>query len=69
MDGPPRPERWQTHPDRAPTGCYPCKDDEWIAIDVETDRQFRAFCAVVGLPGLTDDGRFATPADEESKRG
>ena len=52
-------------PDRAPTGLYPCKDDEWVAIDVETDRQFRALCAVVGLPGLAADSRFATPAERK----
>ena len=52
-------------PERAPTGCYPCVDDEWVAIDVETDRQFRALCAVMGQPGLTDDSRFATPMERK----
>ena len=52
-------------PDRAPTGCYPCKDDEWVAIDVETDRQFQALCAVMGMPRLADDRRFATPAERK----
>ena len=52
-------------PDRAPTGLYPCKDGEWVAIDIETDRQFRAICAVVGMPRLPDDSRFATPADRK----
>ena len=47
---------------RAPTGLYPCKDDEWIAIDVETDWQFRALCAVMGRQDLAEDRRFATPA-------
>ena len=56
-------------PDRAPTGCYPCKDGEWAAIDVETDRQFRALCEVVGLPGLAADRRFATPAERKGNEG
>ena len=56
-------------PDRAPAGCYPCKDGEWAAIDVETDRQLRALCAVVGLPGLADDRRFATPAERKRNEG
>ena len=56
-------------PDRAPTGCYPCKDDEWAAIDVETDRQFRALCAVVGRPDLAADRRFATPAERKRNEG
>ena len=58
-----------TRPDRAPTACYPCKDDEWAAIDVETDRQFRALCEVVGLPGLAADRRFATPAERKRNEG
>ena len=56
-------------PDRAPSGCYPCRDGEWVAIDVETDRQFRELCAVVGMPGLLDDRRFATPADRKRNEG
>ena len=52
-------------PDRAPTGLYPCKDDEWVAIDAETDRHFRALCKIMEMPRLPDDGRFATPADRK----
>ncbi|MCY4529493.1 MAG: CoA transferase [Chloroflexi bacterium] len=56
-------------PDRAPTGLYPCNDDEWVAIDIETDCQFQALCTVVGQPGLAADGRFATPADRKRNEG
>ncbi len=56
-------------PDRAPTGCYPCKNDEWVAIDIETDWQFQALCAVVGQPGLADDRRFATAAERKRSEG
>ncbi len=56
-------------PDRAPTGCYPCKDNGWAAIDVETDRQFRALCAVVERPGLASDSRFASPAERKRNEG
>ncbi len=52
-------------PDRAPAGCYPCSGDEWVAIDVETDRQFRGLCSVMGMEGMADDRRFATPADRK----
>ncbi|MEM7286086.1 MAG: CoA transferase [Actinomycetota bacterium] len=41
-------------PDMAPHGCYPCADDRWIAIAVEDDRQWLAFCDVVG-PGAGVD--------------
>ncbi len=56
-------------PDRAPTGLYPCKDDEWVAIDVETDGQFAALCEVMGTPHLVEDSRFATPAERKRNEG
>ena len=55
--------------DRAPAGCYPCKDDEWVAIDVETDGQFRALCEAMGQPNLAKGSRFATPAERKRYEG
>ena len=55
--------------DSAPTGPYPCKDDEWVAIDVETDRQFRALCKVMGRQDLAEDSRFATPGERKQYEG
>ena len=47
------------HPDRAPRGCYRCLgEDQWIAIDVETDRQFEALCQTISRPDLAADPRF-----------
>ena len=43
----------------APQGCYGCKgEDNWVAIAVDTDEQWRALAGVVGCP----DG-YATQAD------
>ncbi|MXY45037.1 MAG: CoA transferase [Dehalococcoidia bacterium] len=56
-------------PDRAPTGLYPCKDDEWVAIDVETDGQFAALWEVMGTPHLVEDSRFATPGERKRNEG
>ena len=56
-------------PGRAPTGLYPCKDDEWGAIDVETDGQFAAFCEVMGTPRLAEDRRFATSGERKRNEG
>src|SRR5207237_569712 len=34
----------------APTGAYPCAgDDNWVAIAVRTDEQWRSLCEVTGL--------------------
>ena len=56
-------------PHSAPMGLYPCKDDEWVAIDVETDGQFAALCEVMGTPRLAQDSRFATPAERKRNEG
>lgn len=33
---------------------------EWVAVSVETDRQWAGFCEVIGRPELADDPRFAS---------
>ncbi|MCX6020952.1 MAG: CoA transferase [Chloroflexi bacterium] len=45
----------------APNGCYPAQgDDCWIAITVENDEQWQAFCKVVGEDPWTLQPEFAT---------
>jgi len=40
---------------------YPCAgDDEWCAISIRTEADWRSATAVFGLPELADDERFAT---------
>jgi formyl-CoA transferase len=42
--------------------------DQYITVGVGNDRQFQSFCAVLGLPDLPDDARFATnPARVEHR--
>jgi len=49
--------------DKAPHGIYPCKDhDTWLALSVETDKEFTAFCGVAQQPGWSTDPRFQTVA-------
>jgi len=49
-----------------PHGIYRTEDevnpetDTWVAIAVESDVQWRAFCEVIGVPALVNDARFAT---------
>jgi len=45
----------------APHGIYRCSgEDEWVAIAVRGDGQWRAFANMTGEPGLASDARFAT---------
>jgi len=45
----------------APQGVYPCAGvDEWCAVVVETDGQWRALATVLGEPSLAQDERFVT---------
>lgn len=47
------------HPAMAPHGCYPCLgDDQWVALGVRDDDQWRALCGVMGQPELAGDPRF-----------
>jgi crotonobetainyl-CoA:carnitine CoA-transferase CaiB-like acyl-CoA transferase len=47
--------------DAAPHDAYPCAgDDEWVAIAVFSDDQWRALCAAMDREKLVDDPRFTT---------
>jgi len=51
LRGAAEPRRGNRHPRRAPQGCYPCVGEErWIAISVESDREWRALCEIADLP-------------------
>ncbi|MFN8559553.1 MAG: CoA transferase [Dehalococcoidia bacterium] len=58
------PSPWgNRHRNHAPHQAYPCRgDDQWIAIDVATDAEFAALCAVLGCPALATDPRFTAAA-------
>jgi crotonobetainyl-CoA:carnitine CoA-transferase CaiB-like acyl-CoA transferase len=54
-------------PDMAPHGCYPCAGaDEWIAIAVATDEQWRALCTCMGRPELGGNPRYAGLANRKA---
>ncbi len=60
MTGHPRARRGNRHPDMAPHGVYPCEgEDNWVAIAVRTESEWRAACAAMGAHALADDPRFA----------
>jgi len=55
------PRRGNRSPERAPQGVYPCAgEDEWVAISVESDAEWRALAGVIG--GELGADRFRTLA-------
>ncbi|MBI4200774.1 MAG: CoA transferase [Chloroflexi bacterium] len=51
-------------PGMAPCGVYRCKGvDEWIALSVETDQEWKLLCAVMGKPAMGEDSRYRRTAD------
>ena len=62
---PPRPGN--RHANYAPHGVFPTSgDDEWCAIAVEDDAQWRRLAELIGTPGLGADARFATHEDRKA---
>jgi crotonobetainyl-CoA:carnitine CoA-transferase CaiB-like acyl-CoA transferase len=55
------PPHGNRHPRHAPHGIYRCAgEDNWIAVGVESEAQWRALLGVLGLERLAADPRFAT---------
>ncbi len=51
------------HAARAPQGCYPCAgDDQWIAVTIATDDQWRIFCRSIERPDWAADPALSTAA-------
>ncbi|MBI2886178.1 MAG: CoA transferase [Chloroflexi bacterium] len=47
-------------PVMAPHGVYPCQgEDQWLAVAVASDAEWRALCGVMSKPELAEDPRFA----------
>lgn len=43
----------------SPSGCFRTSgEDEWLAISVRTDDQWRALCGLLDLPGLANEPRY-----------
>ena len=48
-------------PHAAPQGCYLCMgEDQWVAIGVDTDEQWRSLCQVIGRRDLESDSKLGT---------
>jgi crotonobetainyl-CoA:carnitine CoA-transferase CaiB-like acyl-CoA transferase len=51
------------HPTRAPHGIYPCRDDDWIAIDCQCDEQWATFARLIGRPEWGAEGAAYATVD------
>ncbi len=48
----------------SPQGVYPCTgNDQWCAISIQNDDQWRALLQLMGNPGWSTDSRFATATE------
>lgn len=44
---------------KAPHGCYPCRgEDQWVAIAVNNDSEWKGLCLVMNKPELIENVRF-----------
>lgn len=52
------------HPDLCPHGCYPCGDDEWIAVAVANEAEWQRLCDVLDARELAE--RYPTATDRRA---
>lgn len=63
------PERVGTiNPGIAPHDIYPLGDGTWVSLPMSTQNMFTRLCAVLGVPEVADDPRFATNVDRVAHR-
>lgn len=63
------PERVGTiNPGIAPHDIYPLGDGTWVSLPMSTQNMFTRLCAVLGVPEVADDPRFATNLERVEHR-
>ncbi|MEM7078239.1 MAG: CoA transferase [Pseudomonadota bacterium] len=66
------PRNANRNPNFAPHGVYPARAetepaiDAWLALAVQGEDQWQAFCRVIRQPGLVDDPRFASHSERKA---
>jgi crotonobetainyl-CoA:carnitine CoA-transferase CaiB-like acyl-CoA transferase len=57
----PRSTMERGEPGAAPSGCFRCSgEDDWLALSVRNDAQWKAMCHAIGRPQLAERPEFAT---------
>ena len=60
LTGAPRRRRGNRHPAMAPHDVYRCAgEDQWVAISVSSDEEWRGMCQAMQMPQLANNPRFA----------
>ncbi len=55
------------HPEMAPHGVFPCKNDEWLVLAVSSDAAWRELAAAMARPELAEAQGFATLEERQSR--
>lgn len=56
------------HPSIVPYNTWKCKDDVWLAVAANNERQYRNLCRLVDRNDLAEDPRYATNAQRIERR-
>ena len=56
------------HPSIVPYNTWRCRDNIWLAVAANNERQFRTLCQAIGRKELVEDVRFATNASRVEHR-
>ncbi|KAG9959180.1 formyl-coenzyme A transferase, partial [Aureobasidium melanogenum] len=62
-------KRWgAAHPSIVPYNTWKCKDDVWLTVAANNDKQYQKFCRIIDRNDLAEDTRYATNTQRIERR-
>lgn len=62
-------KRWgAAHPSIVPYNTWKCKDDVWLTVAANNDKQYQKLCRVIDRNDLAEDARYATNTQRVERR-
>ncbi|MBE0608715.1 MAG: CoA transferase, partial [Dehalococcoidia bacterium] len=58
------PRNGNRRPGHVPSGAFPCRDGEWVAIEVDSDAGWASFAGLIGEPWAVDETLASLPGRE-----
>lgn len=58
------PRNGNRRPGHVPSGAFPCRDEEWVVIEVNSDAEWAALAGLIGEPWATDEALASSPTRE-----